>query len=108
MKSNNPLDDTQKKDEEFLVTVKFTHDKEIASLNKEFRGKDIATDVLSFNMDEQQEDGSYYLGDIVVNLDQAKRQASTYGNDLKQELAELVGHGLLHLLGVHHEEDDHA
>ena len=51
-------------------------------------------------------DGEYYLGDVIVNKDQAQRQCTEYGNDLEHEISELVAHGVLHLLGVHHEDDD--
>ena len=77
-------------------------------LNKEYLNRDYTTDVLSFDIKENQDDGSLYLGDIVVNKDQAKRQAKDYGNDLEEEISELVGHGVLHLLGVHHPGDDGA
>ena len=76
-------------------------------LNKEHRGKDIPTDVLSFTIDEQTEDGKHYLGDVLVNKDQAQRQAREHGNTLEEEISELVAHGMLHLFGVHHEGDDH-
>jgi len=103
MKTNNILAE----DKEFFVSIKFSHDKEVKELNKEHLGKDEPTDVLSFNMDESRDDGSLYLGDIIVNLDQAKRQAEKYGNSVEEELAELVEHGVLHLLGAHHHGDDH-
>ena len=102
MKKNNGF----LKDKNFFVSVKFSHDKEIQKLNKEYLDRDYPTDVLSFNMDQERDDGSYYLGDIVVNIDQAERQVVEYGNSLEEELADLVEHGVLHLLGVHHEEDE--
>ena len=74
-------------------------------LNKKHREKDEATDVLSFNMDEEHE-GEYYLGDIVVNKQQAERQAGEFGNTVEEEISELVAHGVLHLLGVHHDGDE--
>jgi probable rRNA maturation factor len=76
-------------------------------LNSQYRGKDYATDVLSFNMDETTEDGKFYLGDIIVNTEQASRQAGEYGNSLEEEISELIAHGMLHLMGVHHDHDDH-
>jgi len=94
------------KDKDFFVSIKFSHDKEIQKLNKEYLNRDYSTDVLSFNIDEDSKDG-YYLGDVIVNIDQAQRQAKEYGNSFKEELAELAEHGVLHLLGVHHEGDDH-
>ena len=74
-------------------------------MNKKYMGRDYPTDVLSFEIREKQEDGSFYLGDIVVNKDQAKRQAGKYGNGFEEEISELVGHCVLHLLGIHHPED---
>ncbi|MEN9389709.1 MAG: hypothetical protein RLY61_793 [Candidatus Parcubacteria bacterium] len=87
------------------VSISIADDKTIQELNKKYRAKDYATDVLSFNMDEEL-DGQYLLGDIVVNKDQAQRQAAQYGNTLEEEIAELVSHGMLHLLGVHHDGDE--
>ncbi len=91
--------------DKMFISVSITNDEEIRQLNKEHLERDYVTDVLSFNINEQQEDGTYYLGDIVVNKDQAERQASEYGNDIEHEIAELVEHGMLHLLGVHHDGD---
>ncbi len=88
-----------------FISVFFTDDKEMRKMNKKYMGRDYPTDVLSFEIKEKQEDGSFYLGDIVVNKDQAKRQAGEYGNDFEKEISELVAHGVLHLLGVHHSED---
>lgn len=89
-----------------VVTVSIIGDEEMASLNKEYLSKDYPTDVLSFEIGEETEEG-YYLGDIVVNKEQAERQAEEYGNSFEEEIAALVAHGMLHLLGVHHEGDDH-
>ena len=97
--------ETFSEDREIFVSIKFSHDKEIQELNKEHLGKDFPTDVLSFTMNEQREDGSLYLGDIIINIDQAKRQAKEHGNSFEKELAELAEHGVLHLLGVHHNGD---
>lgn len=97
----------QKLPKDIHISVRIAGDAEIKKLNKKFRQKDYATDVLSFNIDEKMEDGSYYLGDIIVNREQAERQAAQYSNDLAHEIAELVEHGVLHLLGVHHDGDDH-
>ena len=75
-------------------------------LNKQHLKRDYPTDVLSFNIDEETPTGEYYIGDIIVNIDQAKRQCLEYGNkDFRKEIAELVEHGVLHLLGIHHKED---
>ncbi|OGC49843.1 rRNA maturation RNase YbeY [candidate division WWE3 bacterium RIFCSPHIGHO2_01_FULL_40_23] len=87
------------------VNVSFVGDLEMKRLNKKHRGKDYTTDVLSFNINEKLEAGKFYLGDIVINVDQAKRQAKEFGNTYEEEIAELVAHGMLHLQGVHHEDD---
>jgi rRNA maturation RNase YbeY len=88
-----------------FISVYITDDKEMKKLNKEYLGRDYSTDVLSFEIKEDQPDGTFYLGDIVVNKDQSKRQAKDYENDLEEEISELVGHGVLHLLGIHHKGD---
>ena len=92
-------------DKKTFISVFITDDKDMKKLNKEYLNRDYTTDVLSFEINEKQEDGSLYLGDIVVNKDQAKRQCKEYGNDLEEEISELVGHGVLHLLGIHHDGD---
>lgn len=89
------------------ISVSVVDDAKIRELNKIHRGKDYATDVLSFDMDETLEDGTLYLGDIIVNIEQAARQADDYGNSVEEEIAALVEHGVLHLLGVHHPGDDY-
>lgn len=90
---------------ETYITVKLSHNKEIRELNKKYLEKDYPTDVLSFNINEQTSNG-YYLGDIIVNVDVASQQADKYEHSLEEEIAELVEHGVLHLLGVHHKDDD--
>ncbi len=96
-----------KKDQEIHIGITISNDKTLAELNKHYRKKDYTTDVLSFEVKELQEDGSMYLGDVIVNHQQAKRQAKKFENDLEHEIADLVAHGVLHLFGVHHEGDDH-
>lgn len=86
------------------ISVTIVDDDSIKSLNKKYREVGGSTDVLSFNINEKLPDG-IYLGDVVVNEDQAKKQAGNYGNTYEQEIADLVSHGVLHLLGVHHEGD---
>lgn len=88
------------------IYVRISDDAEIQSLNKEYFDRDYPTDVLSFNMNEETESGEFHLGEIIVNKDQAARQATDYGNTVEHEIAELVEHGVLHLLGIHHHDDD--
>ena len=87
------------------INVYFVGDEEIRALNKKHLHRDYATDVLSFNIDEKMPDGEYYIGDVIINIDEAKRQMKNYGNtDVRREIAELAEHGILHLLGIHHQE----
>jgi probable rRNA maturation factor len=94
------------------MTVCFVEDREIARLNKKFRGKAKATDVLSFpvkgNGDARfsAELGDKYLGDIAISPETARRHARRDGRSLDGELRVLMLHGALHLLGHDHETDD--
>ena len=75
--------------------------------NHRYREKDTTTDVLSFPGDEEPEpDGSVHLGDIVISVATAARQARELGHSLPRELKRLLLHGYLHLLGYDHETDD--
>lgn len=78
-------------------------DKKIQSLNKQFLGKDSATDVLSFPNEKLSEVEPDSIGSIVISVDTATKQARDGGVELITELESLVGHGLLHLLGYHHQ-----
>jgi len=88
------------------ISVSIVKDPEMKKLNRRYRKRGYTTDVLSFNIKEEMEDGTFYLGDVVVNEDQARKQAGEYGNTYEEEIAELVEHGVLHLLGVHHNHDE--
>ncbi len=84
------------------LSIYLTDDETIRLLNKNFRGKDKATDVLSFIYDEQV--GGYkLLGEIVISIDTAKRQAKELGHSLEEEIKRLLVHGFVHLLGYDHE-----
>src|ERR1700758_666717 len=82
-----------------------TGDAELRRLNREFRGKDYATDVLSFPV-EPLPNGRGSLGDIAISLGRARAQAREFGHTAEQEIEILMLHGLLHLLGMDHETDD--
>lgn len=88
------------------VSISLINSETIQELNKKYLDKNYPTDVLSFNIDEEIDEETYYLGDIAINVEQAFKQAREYGNDLEHEIAELTEHGMLHLLDVHHEGDD--
>jgi probable rRNA maturation factor len=89
------------------LSVVLTDDREVKKLNKAYRGKDKTTDVLSFPLLEGKKfpknpKGNIALGDVVVSVPQIKRQAAENGKNLKAELALMVVHGTLHLLGYDH------
>src|SRR3954466_13685788 len=83
------------------MTVAIVSDARIRALNRQFRKKDTATDVLSFPSEDRG-----YLGDVVIASGVAARQAREAGHPLRTEVRVLALHGLLHLLGYDHEHDD--
>ncbi len=96
------LPETQNRQPEILLV----DNERIRGLNREFRGKDAATDVLSFRyLDEEFEAGDS-LGDIVISVERAKLQANENEIGLELELKQLVLHGIIHLCGYDHEHDD--
>jgi probable rRNA maturation factor len=89
------------------VSLVLAGDTTLRRLNRDYRGKDAATDVLSFpSGGERLPDGSRPLGEIVISVAQAERQARALGHPLGRELRLLIIHGYLHLLGYDHEVDD--
>ena len=91
------------------ISVTFVDNAEIQQLNKQYRDKDQATDVLSFPLgqdgkyDINQETGAAMLGDIVISVEKAVSQAELYGHTLQREIGFLTVHSMLHLLGYDHE-----
>jgi probable rRNA maturation factor len=96
------------------VSIALVDDATIQELNRDYRNLDCPTDVLSFALDEEElgdtpfvEGGdTHLLGDIVISLERTFRQAQEYGHSFERELAFLTVHGMLHLLGYDHEEED--
>ena len=98
------------------LSVSFVDNARIQEINKEFRQKDAATDVISFAMEEMGEDElaivgadtPRVLGDIIISIERTKEQAAEYGHSFDRELGFLALHGFLHLLGYDHmtEEDE--
>jgi probable rRNA maturation factor len=86
------------------VDVLLTGDAALRQLNKNFRGKNKPTDVLSFPTPP--EIAKQHAGDLAISLETAARQARTYGHTLRDEVRILLLHGLLHLSGEDHETDD--
>ncbi len=108
------------------IGIRLTDDRELQSLNQQFRGIDAPTDVLSFGnyddddgefigpdgvydddefADPEEADAPSYLGDLAISVDRVREQASEYGHSTRRELCYLVAHGTLHLLGYDHETD---
>ncbi len=86
------------------LSVTFVGDEQIQELNRTYRGVDAVTDVLSFSLREGEVVGQQRaLGDIVISVEAAERQAQTYGHSLEDELEELLFHGVIHLMGYDHE-----
>lgn len=105
------------------LNVLLTGDEEIRKMNREFRGIDKATDVLSFptadflqpgdfsHVEEQAgrfdpDSGEFLLGDIVISKERVRAQAEEYGHSVRRELAFLVAHSVLHLCGYDHMEEE--
>ena len=90
-----------------VFSVALISDDRMKQLNELFRGKDSTTDVLSFPHEPDEFDPDKdNLGDIVISVEQAQKQAAENGLTLEGEIKQLILHGLLHLCGYDHETDD--
>lgn len=97
---------------EIEISLLFTDDLEIQELNAQYRHKNCPTDVLSFPLEGDlqsasasmlwHEQATLLLGDIIISLEMAQRQADKYNHSLEREICFLFVHGLLHLLGYDH------
>lgn len=102
---------TEEERDRIEISVTFVDMDEIHELNREYRGVDAPTDVLSFpQFDDLVEDipeiGEIALGDVVICRQKAEAQAEEFGHSFKREVIYLFTHSVLHLLGYDHEEDD--
>jgi len=97
------------------VSLVLVDEEEIRSFNREYRGVDRPTDVLSFALNEGTSDEPGYeapeemepvLGDIIISLETAEDQGRDYGHGLAREVAYLAVHGMLHLLGYDHQDEE--
>lgn len=93
-------------DENVEVSVSFVGDEEIRNLNRDYRGVDKSTDVLSFPMDDEFIIVSRILGDVIINTRRVMEQAKELGHSNERELSYLTVHSILHLLGYDHMEDE--
>ena len=88
-------------------TIAFVSDRKMRELNKQFRGKNSTTDVLSFPFEPDDFDtDENNLGEIIISAEQAQRQAIENHLTFEQEIKQLILHGVLHLCGYDHETDD--
>ena len=90
------------------LSIVLTGDAAVRELNRAYRGVDDPTDVLSFAQSEggefaRPEGEAPHLGDVIISIDTARRQAAEYGLALQDEVSHLLVHGVLHLLGYNHE-----
>ena len=91
------------------ISVTIVDDEKIHALNKKYRNVDRSTDVLSFPLgaegtyDVNNDTGAQMLGDIVISIEHARKQAEMYGHSFDREIAFLTVHSMLHLLGYDHE-----
>lgn len=99
-------------DDNVEVSVLFVDNKGIRKLNRDYRGKDSATDVLSFpqynNLEEVKKDPEPILGDIVISLERAKEQSEEFGHSFEREIGFLTVHSMYHLLGLDHDTEEHT
>ena len=90
------------------VTVAFVSDRAMRELNRRWRGKEGTTDVLSFPAEQTEFEKleGLMLGDVVISVEQAARQAAEHGLEFDEEVSQLILHGVLHLCGYDHETDN--
>lgn len=88
------------------VSVSFVGDEEIRALNRDYRGVDKSTDVLSFPMDDEFIIDNRILGDVIINTRRVMEQAEELGHSEERELSYLTVHSILHLLGYDHMDDE--
>ena len=100
-----------KLDEDYEISVTFVRSRTIHTINRDYRGLDRPTDVISFAIQDDLEDfeeENKDLGDIFINIDYARKQAKEYGHSYEREICFLFTHGLLHCLGYDHMEEKDA
>ncbi len=95
----------ERKRDQLLFTVSLINDEQMKKLNAKHRGIKHSTDVLSFEIKERLPKGEW-LGEVVVSKNYAKRQARELRHSFEEEVAFLVAHGVMHLLGIHHKGDE--
>ena len=94
--------------EEVELSIVLCSNAFIQPLNRDYRGKDYATDVLSFSQQEGEGFENPMLGDVIISLEKTQEQANEHNKTFSAEFSLLLVHGILHLLGYDHEEDGEA
>lgn len=103
------IEDEYTPEKPVYMSLLLTGNDNIQEVNREYRGKDSATDVISFayHDSDEMEFGPYdTLGDIIISLERVEEQAGDYGHSFQREFYYVLTHGILHLLGYDHIEDE--
>jgi probable rRNA maturation factor len=103
------LEEEYKSEKDIYVSILLTDNETIKGVNRDYRNKDCPTDVISFaylEVEEEFESPYTTLGDIVISLEKVEEQAQEYGHGFNRELYYVLTHGILHLLGYDHIEED--
>lgn len=103
------VEDEFDSEKDVYVSLLLTGNENIRTVNRDYRGKDKETDVISFAyLEVEEEDFSPYitLGDIVISLERVEEQAKDYGHSFRREFYYVLTHGILHLLGYDHIEEE--
>lgn len=95
----------EEKKRDSVVNLKIIGNAEMQQLNKEFRNKDRATNVLSFTNDDLSKDVTKNIGDIAISYDFVKQEAKDHGKSFSDHVIHMLVHGIYHILGYDHEDD---
>ena len=95
----------EEKKRDSVVNLKIVGNAEMQQLNKEFRNKDRATNVLSFTNDDLSKDVTKNIGDIAISYDFVKQEARDHGKSFSDHVIHMLVHGIYHILGYDHEDD---
>lgn len=107
----NAVLELEKFDHPAEISVTFVDNKQIKTLNAQYRNKDTETDVLSFPLGENgiydinHSNGTKMLGDVVISVEKTIEQSQRYGHSLEREISYLTAHSMFHLLGYDHENN---
>lgn len=94
-------------EKDVYVSILISDNYEIQNINREYRGKDMPTDVISFAYNETDNEGIYdVLGDIIISFDKVEEQSKEYEHSIEREFFYVLLHGILHLLGYDHIEEE--